>query len=346
MTKGVSVIIPTYNRAELICRALASIADQTRPVDEVIVVDDGSTDHTAEVVAAFDGLPCRYIRQENAGPAAARNHGLTLARFDTVAFCDSDDEWLPEKTERQLACLDAHPAVGMCFTDSGWTLDGQVREQRQNWSPRRKSFAMALDVTPGCTGVIDGRRFRRGHARIGLVCSLSTVVLRRWVIDRAGAFRDDMRLGEDYEMWLRASRVTDLYYIDESLVWTHAQSGGLTNTPELSDQFRRAWRGIWRNELRHETDPETRATVLEGLRISMEQGIWEALRDHDLACARRRLCAARAEGWMPGARTPRLLRLAAGLGPAVAVFAHRVLAMAGRDGYKPTTGRGLSGVET
>jgi len=107
---GISVVIPTYNRAGCISEAIDSVLAQTRADFEIIVVDDGSTDATQEVLARY-GNRIRYIYQENAGVSAARNRGVREARGEWVAFLDSDDEWLPEKLDRQTACLAIYPDV-------------------------------------------------------------------------------------------------------------------------------------------------------------------------------------------------------------------------------------------
>src|SRR5579872_1896806 len=116
MTAGVSVVIPTYNRATLIGDTIDSILRQTVPPAEVIVVDDGSTDDTAAVVARYGGA-VRYHRIENSGPGVARNIGVSLARSPWIAFCDSDDIWLPIKQERQLRLQALCPEVESSFTD-------------------------------------------------------------------------------------------------------------------------------------------------------------------------------------------------------------------------------------
>src|SRR3954468_10533282 len=96
-----SVVIPTYNRAAYLAEAVRSVRDQTYPAHEIIVVDDGSTDNTAQVVEilANDGIPLRYLRQANQGVAAARNRGIQAAAGDWIALLDSDDTWLPRKLE-------------------------------------------------------------------------------------------------------------------------------------------------------------------------------------------------------------------------------------------------------
>ncbi|MEX0585106.1 MAG: glycosyltransferase family 2 protein, partial [Pirellulales bacterium] len=102
---AVSVVIPAYNAEECVARAIESVLAQTRPVQEVIVVDDGSRDRTAAVAARF-GASIRILRQPNGGPAAARNHGVRESRSAWIAFLDADDAWLEQKIERQAAQLD------------------------------------------------------------------------------------------------------------------------------------------------------------------------------------------------------------------------------------------------
>ena len=110
-----SCIVPTFNSGRYIAETLDGILAQTyRPI-EVIVVDDGSTDGTADIVARY-GDRVRYAWQQNAGPATARNTGLTLAQSDMIAFCDSDDLWHTEKLARQMAHFAAHPETDLCVT--------------------------------------------------------------------------------------------------------------------------------------------------------------------------------------------------------------------------------------
>ena len=115
----VSVIVPTYNRAYCLARTVDSALSQTHRNVEVVIVDDGSTDDTGALVEAKYGLEprVRYYRQNNTGISGARNAGLLRARGDYVALLDSDDVWLPWKLEVQLACMRAHPDLGMTWTD-------------------------------------------------------------------------------------------------------------------------------------------------------------------------------------------------------------------------------------
>jgi glycosyltransferase involved in cell wall biosynthesis len=109
----VSVVIPAFNSAKYIGEAIQSVLEQTLVSFEVLVVDDGSTDDTAEVVQRY---PVQYFRQENAGPSAARNTGMTKAKGEFVAFLDSDDLWLPQKLAVQLEAFKRHPDAGFSFS--------------------------------------------------------------------------------------------------------------------------------------------------------------------------------------------------------------------------------------
>jgi glycosyltransferase involved in cell wall biosynthesis len=115
----ITAVIPVYNGAGQIRRSLDSVLAQTRPVDEVIVVDDGSTDGTSEIVLGYGGV-VRLVRQQNAGAAAARNHGVRKAASEWVAFLDHDDEWLPRKIERQVAVMEQHPSIKLCYCSEYW----------------------------------------------------------------------------------------------------------------------------------------------------------------------------------------------------------------------------------
>ena len=123
----VTAVIAVYNGADLIRRAIDSVLAQTRAVDELIVVDDGSTDSTREIVTGYGGR-IRYIYQQNGGVAAARNSGVRNAASEWIAFLDHDDEWLPHKIERQLPLLKANPDAAICYS-AYWfhTLDGTRR---------------------------------------------------------------------------------------------------------------------------------------------------------------------------------------------------------------------------
>ncbi len=193
----ISVIIPTHNRAGLLRRALASVQNQTRRPDEVIVIDDGSTDETAQVVCG-EFPRYRYVRQPRRGVAAARNKGAGEAMGRWLAFLDSDDEWRPVKLKRQLAALASRPDYSICHTDEIWIRNGR----RVNPKDRHAKAG--------------GHIFRRCLALC--VISPSAVVIARSLFDSLGGFDETLAVCEDYDLWLRLCARHPVLYVDETLV--------------------------------------------------------------------------------------------------------------------------------
>ena len=135
----VSVIVPVYNGAAFLRETLGSVLGQTYAASEVIVVDDGSSDRSDQVVAEFPAV--RYLRKANGGPASARNLGITASSFEFLAFIDQDDLWHPAKLERQLACFEAEPELDLCYTlvDFFWdpALSAEARAYLEHPRTRR-----------------------------------------------------------------------------------------------------------------------------------------------------------------------------------------------------------------
>lgn len=186
----ISVIVPTFNRAALLRRALGSILNQTSPVDEVIVVNDGSTDNTADVVRSF-GQAVRYVHQANSGVSAARNRGLREVKFEWVAFLDADDEWLPRKIERQRAILRANPHLKWCSGSPTMigTKKGTVTVSHQ---VRRRMVAE--------NGTTDFFK-----AAIKLNLGTGSYLVHGSVFGEVGLFDTTMARGEDRDMWWRVA---------------------------------------------------------------------------------------------------------------------------------------------
>jgi glycosyltransferase involved in cell wall biosynthesis len=191
----VSVVIPTFNRREQLSGALASVLQQTMPVDEIVVVDDGSTDGTREMLDDFVRLhaeiPIRVIHQENRGPSAARNAGIQAASGDLIAFLDDDDIWLPQKTERQLAVLASDPQLDLLGCGSNI-----VRMYGGLYVVRIREWAML---------------FRNWFAT-------PTVIVRREVALTCGGFPEDLRHYEDYALWLKIAGRHRCAFLNEVLV--------------------------------------------------------------------------------------------------------------------------------
>jgi len=193
--KYVSVIIPTFNRCFLLKKAIESVLAQTYRHFELIVVDDGSTDQTAELLAAYDEVI--YLRQENSGPAAARNRGVRAAAFDLIAFLDSDDCFDKRKLEIQVAAMRDNPACLISHTDELWFRHGQVLNQK-NRHQRAGGFIFA-ECLPLCA------------------VGMSTVMLRRRLFDAVGFFDEDFPCCEDYDLWLRVAANHAFLLIDRPL---------------------------------------------------------------------------------------------------------------------------------
>jgi glycosyltransferase involved in cell wall biosynthesis len=184
----ITAVIPTYNSASLLGRSVGSVLAQTSPVDEVIVVDDGSTDATRDVVAAFDG-PVRYVRQEHAGVSAARNAGIREAGCEWIAFLDADDEWFPHKIARQRDILARHPSLHWCACAPVLVV---------NRNGRREEVSRLKENVPGRPSVV--RYFRDA---LDLNFGTGCYVIRRSALDEAGPFDTSLRRGEDRDVWWR-----------------------------------------------------------------------------------------------------------------------------------------------
>jgi hypothetical protein len=179
-----SVIIPTFNRSACVGEAIRSALEQTRPPDEVIVVDDGSTDETADVLSAF-GSAVRVIRQANAGVSAARNAGIGAARGEWLAFLDSDDLWMPEKLERQLKSASAYPGVVAQMVDA--VVEGYGDDD------------ISMFAVRGYSQTFERRPFRPRPLRDVLEVQFftSTWLLRRETVVTCGMFPSEISIYED-----------------------------------------------------------------------------------------------------------------------------------------------------
>jgi len=211
MVPQVSVIIPTYNRADLVQQALASVKAQTYRDFEIVVVDDGGTDGAFEALAA-----CREIRvlrhAGRRGVSAARNTGIIAARGKWLAFLDSDDLWLPDKLARQIAYLEARPDLRLCQTGETWVRRG-VRVNKP-LSHRQMGGWIFLPSLTRC------------------MISPSAVMLDRWLVSDHGGFDETLPAAEDYDLWLRLTWRYEVGLVDEPLV---IKRGG------HPDQLSRQW---------------------------------------------------------------------------------------------------------
>lgn len=225
----VSVILPAYNRRDLVCRALASVLDQSVREMEVLVVDDGSTDGTGDAVASLGDSRVRLIRLDaNRGQSAARNRGVREAIAPLIAFQDSDDEWKPEKLARQIELLSRRLDTAMVYGDL-------LRVPRQG-----ESFVLhAPDLVRG--RVMDHRG--SGYAAYGL--GIQTCLFRTETFRRVGGFNERMFCFEDLEFFLRFNQRFASVRIPEALVRYHETDGVSKVTDREYEARKHLLRRFW-----------------------------------------------------------------------------------------------------
>ena len=209
MRPNVSVVIPTYNHAGFLPSALQSVFGQTLPAQEVIVVDDGSTDDTEEVLRAWEGR-IRIIRQPNRGVAAARNAGASMASADLLAFLDADDLWLPTKLERQVAhlCRDQDLGLVHCGVEE-MDADGRFLGRR-------------LD---GMEGWVSGKMLFFGRGVI--LGGGSGVVVPRAIFEAVGGSDEKLSTSADWDLYYRIAERCRVGFVPEVLVRYRVHNGNM-----------------------------------------------------------------------------------------------------------------------
>jgi glycosyltransferase involved in cell wall biosynthesis len=200
MTPEVSAIIPTYNRCAMLREAIDSVLAQSIRDFELIVVDDGSTDATAEYLAGF-GNTMQIERIEHRGPVAARNRGVALARAPLIAFLDSDDLWAPNKLERQIAFMRDNPGCAISQTGETWIRDG--RRVNPGTRHRKRGGDIFIDSLRTC------------------LISMSAAMMRTALFRSCGGLDESMAAAEDYDLWLRILIDHEAGLLDEPLVTRH-----------------------------------------------------------------------------------------------------------------------------
>ncbi len=211
----VTVVIPLYNKAAFIERTLHSVLSQTRLPEEIIVVDDGSTDDGPERVQALNHPRIRLIRQMNQGPGAARNRGIAIAQCPYVAFLDADDEWRPTFLARSIVHLDAHP-------DCALTVCGHVR------GPDQTDWNSQASITPGVWRLPPALSPTQYKSNLDVLL-IGTIVCKRSVLQRLGGFYSKGRCsyGEDIYLWLQVILNYPIYRSLEPLMWYHTEASDL-----------------------------------------------------------------------------------------------------------------------
>ncbi|MDR7666384.1 glycosyltransferase [Methanosarcina sp. Z-7115] len=207
---GVSVVIPTYNRAHLISRAIQSVLDQTYQDLEIIVVDDGSIDNTGEIIKSFQDTKLKYIRyNKNKGASAARNTGIKAAKGKYIAFQDSDDEWFPDKLERQMEVFgDAPPEVGVVYS-------GFYRIEAD------KKIYFPSDRFTQKEGNIHNELLK------GNFVGTPTVLIKKECFENTKYFDENLPALEDWELWIEISKHYFFKYINKPLLYSYSTANSV-----------------------------------------------------------------------------------------------------------------------
>ncbi len=213
----ISVIIPTYNRGWILKEAIDSVLAQTFKDYELIVVDDGSDDNTAQILAGY-GEKIRMIRQPNRGVSAARNQGIISSSGRFIALLDSDDLWLPEKLDRQISFFRKNPDAMICQTQEIWIRNGRrVNPRKHHQKLSGMIFQSSLNLC---------------------LVSPSAVMLRRDLLDVVGFFDESLPACEDYDLWLRVSLKYPVYLIDEALIIKRGGHDDQLSRNSMLDKYR------------------------------------------------------------------------------------------------------------
>lgn len=214
----VSVIIPAYNRAWSIKRAIDSVMAQTFSDFELIVVDDGSTDNTKEILNSYK-KEIHIITQENLGASAARNAGIKKAKGNMIAFLDSDDEWLDRKLEAQMDFFEQNPLYKICQTVERWIRYGK--------------FVNIPDIHKKTGGELFGQSLKK------CMITCSSVMMRRELLEEVGLFNESLPACEDYDLWLRITHKYPVGLIErEHLIRYGGHSDQLSGKFSGNDRYR------------------------------------------------------------------------------------------------------------
>ncbi len=213
----VSVIIPTYNRAHLIDKTIKSVLNQTYQDYEIIVVDNASTDNTKEAVKGFNNFKIRYIYCcDNRGSSVARNIGIRASHGEYIALLDSDDEWLPEKLDRQVEVLqNESPEVGVVYSDVLCIDENSKNMNRKLRNPKKEGYIYEDLLGGNCVG------------------TPSTLLIKKECFHRVGLFDDLLKAHEDWDMWIRIVKYYRFFFVEVPLVKYRLHSNRISENREL-----------------------------------------------------------------------------------------------------------------
>lgn len=232
----VSIIIPTYNREKLLERSIESILKQTYKNFELIIVDDGSVDETKEMIEKFREQRINYVRNDkNRGAASARNLGISLAKYDYIAFQDSDDVWMADKLEKQMAVLSGSNE-DTAFIYCSYLYHGEGIQER-----------VIIPRTDIDYELKRGDIFKQ--LLLGNLVGTPTMVVKKEVFERVGTFNEKFLCLEDYEMVLRLAKSYKAEFLDEILVNAYSCEESVSNNMEACFRMSSQIIEIYKNEI-------------------------------------------------------------------------------------------------
>lgn len=246
MSPLISVVIPTYNRAAVLLRAVDSVLKQSFKNFELIVVDDGSTDETKELLATFiDSENFLYFKHQNRGVSCARNFGVERARGELICFLDSDDEWLPHKLEEQIQFLESHPEHQIVYGEELWVRNGKRVNQK---NIHKKS----------------GGHIFKECVQQCLIAPSSVMLSKKLFFEMKG-FDESFLVCEDYDLWLKISSLYEIGFIEKPLIIKHGGHADQLSTKYVAmDLWRlKSMQAILKNR---QLDPEQKSFVVESMK--------------------------------------------------------------------------------
>lgn len=250
----IDVIIPTFNRSLLIERAINSVLSQSYQGFNLYVINDGSTDETEIILQKYSHHPrIHFFKQENKGVSAARNLGIINSNSEWIAFLDSDDEWLPQKLEKQLAYIARNPDLRFVHSNEIWIRQGvRVNAKKKFDKSNHEIFKRSLETC---------------------LISPSTVIMKRELCKEHGGFDESFVICEDYDLWLKILAREEVGFISEELIKKH---GG--HTDQLSTQYQAMdfWRIKGLLNLLKKTDLSSEKNILVRDQINKKSTLLKA----------------------------------------------------------------------
>jgi len=291
LSPAVSVVIPLYNKVDLVAKAIESVLNQDFEDFEIVIVDDGSTDGSAQIAQGYaerlDGL-CTYVRQERGGAGAARNRGMRIASGEFIALLDADDLWAPEKLRRQIGFMEAHHDIDWSATNYLVAKDAQTEP------------VAALPHEGG--GSSDPWRIVDWFSAMAdeeILTQTSGVVLRRSLVERVGEFDESIPSGQDFDYWVRAAEAAPRCGYCAMPCYTYTKNSRYSISSSETEKYS-AKVAMMLRHIRRSSQVGSPPSFAKLIRVVSESVVRRALADSEPGAARTML-----RNFPAGWRTPR-----------------------------------------